>query len=267
VLYTALSGHLLACGPAAPWTAESADDFDAEHMGDLVLPPKTNSTPARSVRSIGATRPADPSVNPEVVEERIALSYAQGRVLGAFENTYYDFPSESDYTGETTALHDAQCRPIANVRAAFFDALCVQGSGMLDSGVTVSFARRDCSCARVCPRTSQKICFEALDKNTFPWGRGATGKGIVPLLSVAVDPAVIPLETSLYIPEYEGLPRDARNTAQHDGCFIAQDRGSMVQGKHVDVFTGEPAVTRLWNRLVPSHRGVTVVLNSPKCAR
>jgi hypothetical protein len=71
----------------------------------------------------------------------------------------------------------------------------------------------------------------------------------------------------LYIPEFEGLPRELNGTSRHDGCFIAQDRGLKVKGKHIDVFTGEPALTRLWNRLVPSNRGVTVVIDSPRCAR
>jgi hypothetical protein len=40
-----------------------------------------------------------------------------------------------------------------------------------------------------------------------------------------------------------------------------------VQGQHVDIFTGEERLTRLWNDLVPSNRGVTVFLDSPYCAR
>jgi 3D (Asp-Asp-Asp) domain-containing protein len=75
------------------------------------------------------------------------------------------------------------------------------------------------------------------------------------------------METPLYIPEYDGIPRDADGQSLHDGCFIAQDRGSRVEGKHVDVFTGHDAITKLWNRLVPSNQGVTVVLDSPHCAR
>ena len=98
-------------------------------------------------------------------------------------------------------------------------------------------------------------------------GLGLVGKAITPLLTVAVDSSVIPLDTPLYIPEFEGLPRDAARSAVHDGCFIAQDRGLKVRGAHVDVFTGDPSMTRVWNTLVPSNRGVTVILDSPKCAR
>lgn len=191
----------------------------------------------------------------------------EGKVLGTFRNTYYDFPSESEFSGEPVTLFGAQCKPIAHVARGFFEAVCVQGSGLLANGSPISFNRRDCECADVCPRTQQKICFDALDIARFPWGRGASGTAITPLLTVAVDSAVIPLGTPLYIPEFDGIPRDAARTSVHDGCFLAQDRGLRVQGQHIDVFTGQPGVTQLWNGMVPSNQGVTVVMDSPKCAR
>ncbi len=188
-----------------------------------------------------------------------------GQVLGTFRNTYYDFPSESDYTGELVPLFDGQCRTKQSVPRSFFESLCVQGSGLLKSGNAVSFNRRDCDCAPVCPRTGQKICFDVLDLAKFPWGRGATGQSITPLLTVAVDSSVVPLGTAIYIPEFDGMPRDLERSGKHDGCFVAQDRGLRVQGQHVDIFTGQSAMTRLWNSLVPSNVGVTVVLRSARC--
>ncbi|HEY3237491.1 MAG TPA: 3D domain-containing protein [Polyangiaceae bacterium] len=196
-----------------------------------------------------------------------AASKLQGRILGTFRNTYYDFPSEPDFQGELVALKDARCNTIKQVPRGFYESVCVQGSGTLATGTTVSFAKRDCSCAPICPRTEQKICFEALDHEKFPWGRGATGNAITPLLTAAVDSDVIPIDTPIYIPEFDGAPRDPNSNAPHDGCFIAQDRGVRVKGKHVDLFTGSPGLTRLWNQVVPSNRGVTVVLDSPRCAR
>lgn len=190
----------------------------------------------------------------------------QGKVLGTFRNTYYDFPSERDFSGEIIALHGSQCKPIAQVARGFFEALCVQGSGLLANGTPISFQRRNCDCAELCPRTQQRICFDTLDLAKFPWGRGATGGAITPLLTVAVDSNVIPLGTPMYIPEYDGLPRDPARSSFHDGCFIAQDRGLRVQGQHVDLFTGQTGMTQLWNGLVPSNGGVTVVVDSPKCA-
>jgi 3D (Asp-Asp-Asp) domain-containing protein len=190
-----------------------------------------------------------------------------GRVLGTFRNTYYDFPSESDFSGETVALKNGKCKTIKPVARSFYEAVCVQGSGTLSNGSTVSFAKRDCECAALCPRSGQHICFDELDAKAFPWGRGATGRAITPLLTVAVDSDLVPLDTPVYIPEFDGAPRDPSRTATHDGCFIAQDRGVRVKGEHVDIFTGQREITALWNGLVPSNRGVTIVLDSPHCAR
>jgi 3D (Asp-Asp-Asp) domain-containing protein len=260
--------QLSACSGSTPWAAEPSPDYDDEVIGEFV-PPEERALVRDGfrVRRIGASHPQNLVDNPEVVGERVALARTDGQVLGKFRNTYYDFPAESEFSGETTAVYDSSCSVIAQVKRDFHDALCVQGSGVLSSGTPVSFARRGCDCARVCPRTNQKICYEPLDKVRFPWGRGATGRAVTPLLTVAVDTDVVPLETLVYIPEVEGLPRDLDGSGHHDGCFIAQDRGLKVQGKHVDIFTGEPALTRLWNRLLPSNRGVTLVVNSPKCAR
>jgi 3D (Asp-Asp-Asp) domain-containing protein len=235
-------------------------------------PPAGNgkATPRSSVR-VPARARARPvvSIDPNAHPPRVAPASGplEGRVLGLFKNTYYDFPNEADYQGPAVPLKNAACETIKNVPRPFYEAVCVQGSGRLTSGATVSFSRRDCSCAESCPRTGQRICFDALDMASFPWGRGATGQAITPLLTVAVDTSVIPIRTPIYIPEFDGLPRDTDYRATHDGCFIAQDRGVGVKGAHVDVFTGHPAMTHLWNQLVPSNQGVTVVLDSPRCAR
>jgi 3D (Asp-Asp-Asp) domain-containing protein len=190
-----------------------------------------------------------------------------GKPLGTFRNTYYNFPSASDYRdGPPTKLMSATCAPLAEVPQSFHDTVCVQGSGRLADGTTVSFARRDCECAALCPKSNQKICFDALSKTQFPWGRGSMGKPITPLLTVAVDPSVIELGTALYLPEYDGLPLEEGGSELHDGCFVAQDRGVRVQGNHIDIFTGLERTTRLWNKLVPSNKGVTVVVASPRCS-
>ncbi len=225
-----------------------------------------NGSPASSQSPASSPSPANGAPAP-TMGKPTSSNVGGGRVLGTFRNTYYDFPSESDFSGDTVALKNARCKTIKEVARSFYESVCVQGSGTLSSGSTVSFAKRDCDCAPLCPRTDQHICFDELDAKTFPWGRGATGRAITPLLTVAVDTDVVPLDTPIYIPEYDGVPRDASRTALHDGCFIAQDRGVRVKGEHIDVFTGQHDLTTLWNSLVPSNRGVTVVLDSPRCAR
>jgi 3D (Asp-Asp-Asp) domain-containing protein len=252
--------------------AQPLDDVQPSENALVEVPPQTAPQNERSARAnartlhseADASHASDGLVNSEAAKP---TGQVQGRVLGTFRNTYYDFPNESDFTGESVALKSARCKTLKDVPRGFYEAICVQGSGTLTSGSTVSFAKRDCECAEVCPRTSQRICFDELDPKAFPWGRGATGKAITPLLSVAVDSDVIPLGTALYIPEYDGAPRDTERKATHDGCFVAQDRGLRVKGNHVDVFTGHASLTALWNAIIPSNKGVTIVLDSPRCSR
>jgi 3D (Asp-Asp-Asp) domain-containing protein len=261
-----------ACATAgSSWMAQPLPDETwkgEEGSTEIANRPAPQSPPARPARVIKDAPRAEEQLGTDAAPSSTAsIAIASGgRSLGTFRNTYYDFPSEADFDGQKVALKSARCDTIAEVPRAFFETVCVQGSGTLRSGATVSFAKRDCACAEVCPRTDQKICFDSLDPSAYPWGRGATGKPITPLLTVAVDTDVIPLGTALYVPELDGAPRDAAGTP-HDGCFIAQDRGVRVKGKHVDFFTGHASLTALWNRLVPSNQGVTVVLDSPRCAR
>jgi 3D (Asp-Asp-Asp) domain-containing protein len=257
-------GGLPQCATSgSSWVAEP---FEPTSFG----PPSANAAPTH----VALTRPLEAhrigGAPDPLAAQKLALQRADpaiGRRLGVFRNTYYDFPEERQYAGDPVDVFDASCQPLARVPLEFHDSICMQGSGLLADGRTLSFARRGCSCARRCPRSDQQICFEALPAERFPWGRGATGEPIVPLLTVAVDSNVIPLGTPLFIPEYLGLPRDPDNLSSHDGCFIAQDRGIKVRGEHIDVFTGEEVVTRLWNGLVPSNQGVTVLVDSPFCAR
>lgn len=189
-----------------------------------------------------------------------------GRELGLFRNTYYDFPSERDFKGATVPLVTSACKPLATVPRAFFEALCVQGSGKLLGGGTVSFAKRDCACAESCPRTGQKICFEALDPSRYPWGRGASGAAITPLVSVAADSNLLPMGTPIYVAEFDGVVVE-EGTPPHDGCFRVEDRGTGVVGEHLDVFAGTTASRRELERLVPSNGGVTVLVDVARCER
>jgi 3D (Asp-Asp-Asp) domain-containing protein len=189
-----------------------------------------------------------------------------GTFVGVFRNTYYDFPRESDYDGARVPIMSSSCSELASVPRAFFEAVCVQGSGLLARGGTVSFARRDCECAEVCPRTGQRICFDALDAARFPWGRGAAGRAITPLLTIAADTTVLPLGTPVYIAEFDGVVREDSGDT-HDGCLVVEDRGIRVQGLHVDVFTGSESMTRALGRVVPSNIGVRVHTGAPKCER
>jgi 3D (Asp-Asp-Asp) domain-containing protein len=257
----------MSCGGSS-WLREGVEiEKGEEAFTDFETPREQQARPRQLESQRIVEEEEDQPLGPERVARRVAVAASEGRGLGTFRNTYYHFPAESEFNGDVTPLYNGACEPIRSVPKGFHDALCVQGSGLLSSGATVSFAKRDCSCAAECPRTNQHICFDVLDKERFPWGRGATGKAITPLLTVAVDTDVIPLHTAIYVPEYDGVPRDVSRSSVHDGCFVAQDRGLRVKGRHIDVFAGDQATGDLWNRLVPSNQGVTVIIDSPRCRR
>lgn len=254
-----LATSLHSCGPTAGsvWARES---YHSDNTPSLPDPRHETALFIRDTRSHtigGATNvesqnPQDPLDLPVV-----------GRSLGVFRNTYYCFPNEAHYSGEQTAVFDAQCVQIALVPQSFHDRVCVQGSGRLLSGQTISYAKRDCSCASECPRSKQRICYEALSQAKYPWGRGAVGKPITPLRTIAVDSSVIPLNSAVFIPAFVSIPLP--DGTPHDGCFFAEDRGSKVVGHSIDVFAGgDPELQRL-NQLIPTATGVEVWVDHPYC--
>lgn len=268
---------LFACASGKRWVGETGAGPDRSGTRILLDGKREESEPSSmETVSIGpkSKRKVDEEELADAPGDRPKLSLTgakpavdgpvDGQLLGVFRNTYYDFPAEVDFTGKPVPLMNRSCQPIRSVPKGFYDAVCVQGSGTLTTGATVSFAKRDCSCASVCERTGQKICFDELDRASFPWGRGALGKAITPLRTVAVDSSVVPLGTSLYILELDGVPRQPGGTPL-DGCFVAEDRGMKVQGQHVDIFTGNASVTGYLSSLVPSNSGVHVYVGTARC--
>jgi 3D (Asp-Asp-Asp) domain-containing protein len=267
-LLVALSCALVAAScfetRGSDWIKSGGDGEERAPGGWVAPSAQPHATAQRDMRThvIGAPEEQE-NPNSDSDVRAAPPAPARGSPLGTFRNTYYSFPSATDYSGAETAVFDAQCREIAKVPQAFHDTLCVQGSGRLASGRTVSYAKRDCGCAQVCPRTGQRICFEALDPAKFPWGRGATGRAIYPARSLAVDTSILPLGTAVYIPAYVGLPLPGGGV--HDGCFRAEDRGLKVTGRQIDVFAGNEQTLRAWNQRVPTGRGVELYAD-PGCA-
>ena len=252
------------------WVSELPDEGPPSAAGDWKSLDSVDSARAPledrialSNRAIvGEDRDDDPSLVRDLGDGVPRAMIGGGAQDELFRNTYYDFPSEGAGAKEST-VYDAASAQIARVTTDCHDRGCVQGSGRLEDGATVSFAKRDCACAAICPRTGQRLCYERLDPKRFPSGRGATGQPITPFYTVAVDSSVIPLGTRIFVPELVGLPR--LNGAKHDGCFLAEDRGLKVVGRRIDFFTGDPANTARWNALMPSNRGVHVVMNDARC--
>ena len=75
-----------------------------------------------------------------------------------------------------------------------------------------------------------------------PLGCGVRNHPLMPFRTIAVDPAVIPLESVVFVPELRGRAFTYQGTDYvHDGYLFAGDRGGAIRGRHIDVFLVEAA--------------------------
>lgn len=72
---------------------------------------------------------------------------------------------------------------------------------------------------------------------SHPLGCGVRNLPLMPFRTIAVDPAMIPLESVIFVPELRGrtFTLNGRDFI-HDGYLFAGDRGGAIKGRHIDVF-------------------------------
>lgn len=187
-----------------------------------------------------------------------AADESSGRVIGTFRVTYY-YVAEEARQGSWPLYAPACKRVLARTSREFHHALSLEGTGRLLDGRLLNFSER-CSCARP-GHGGSRICYEELNPREYPWGRGARVHGhyrpLAPFRSVAVDPAVIPFGTVLFIPAWRG--RRWPDGSVSDGCFRAEDSGRLVKRRHLDLFAGTPLwAKRLERRDAPRRAAVYV---------
>ena len=165
-------------------------------------------------------------------------------------------------TGTRVTLYDPECGPISEVNRDFAMDAQMQGTGRLRDGRLINIWG-ECSCPR-------SPCFKVIGKQ---WGRGGSGRALVPYRSVAVDPKVVALGSLLYIPELDGMkmpgPRPWGGFV-HDGCVSADDTGGAIRGNEIDFFVGKRAMYRAMSRRGGSHRwakSLTVLPGDGHCER
>jgi 3D (Asp-Asp-Asp) domain-containing protein len=184
---------------------------------------------------------------------------APGALLGTFQLTYYWVTAEADFTGTNdTNLYDSACNVLATVTSAFAATIKLEGTGRLADGRLLNLSG---SCAASC--SSQ--CFAVLGPQ-FPWGEGAQSNALVPFRSIAVDRSVIPLGTSIYVEELDGvtMPGDATyGQFVHDGCVRADDIGGGIVGQHIDFFAALESNYVALDAVVPGQ--VSLHLGGTRC--
>ncbi len=72
------------------------------------------------------------------------------------------------------------------------------------------------------------------------FGKGVKNYNLGPYVTIAVDNAVIPVGSVVYIPQAKGVIylNATGQMVTHDGYFFAGDVGSKITGNHIDVFLG-----------------------------
>ena len=63
----------------------------------------------------------------------------------------------------------------------------------------------------------------------------------VPMRTLAVDPAVVPKGSVVFIKQTVGLPMP--NGGLHNGLWYASDVGGSIRGDHIDLYTGRGAAS------------------------
>jgi 3D (Asp-Asp-Asp) domain-containing protein len=137
----------------------------------------------------------------------------------------------------------------------FISALKMEGSGVLADGRVVNYHGR---CGY-----GEGTCFEELDNEAYPYGRGAGARPLIPFKSVAVDPSIIPIGETLYIPELDGLLLPDGNI--HDGCVRADDTGGAIKQRKMDFFVLSQANFRYLNQALHGDAWITPQIEHPRC--
>ncbi len=225
----------------------------------LSPPPNQQSRQAEStveskVEIYEADVKLDTAINPTY--EKGCCGYPLSEPHG-FALRFYWLAIEERYWGEAhdTEIYTPRGMPLGRFPAKFVRALQMEGSGILEDGRVLNVAGR-------C-RYGSGTCFEAVDVNNYPFGRGAGRRHLVPFKSVAVDRRLIALGEPLYIPELDGLPLPDGST--HDGCVRADDVGGNIKQRKLDFFVIRWEFFRI---LLTNLYGVTFVtprVESPHC--
>lgn len=187
-----------------------------------------------------------------------------GMALGEAVLDYYHVVSERADDAADVVLVSASCEELIAVANGFADAVCIQGVGQLQDGRVIQFDQL-CDCGVLCP-TGVRACFRFEDPQQAPWGRGSTGRALVPLRSLAVDQAH--LDEVLYLPALDGVeiaegPGIAAFT--HDGCLRGDDSNGAAGSLAVRLFTGSQEQYSALAAVLPSGSTGTLHAGGARC--
>ncbi len=126
---------------------------------------------------------------------------------------------------------------------------CIEGTVLVkkaDHSFLLNYAGRSTDLQYDCRKCKRYKTYDGYQKTgrvlwqkNFGYGEGVKRYRLVPFKTVAVDGAIIPFGSVIFIPEAKGVNYYFEDTTLvHDGYFFAADRGSKIKGNHIDVFLG-----------------------------
>jgi 3D (Asp-Asp-Asp) domain-containing protein len=144
---------------------------------------------------------------------------------------------------------------IGTFHERFIAELKMEGAGWLWDGRVINWAGR-CS-------YGVGTCFVFMDRNKYPYGRGAGPRPLEPFKSIAVDRRLIQLGETLYVPEFDGMVLPTGEI--HDGCVRADDVGGAIRKRLVDFFVVELPNFRWVSDQLWGLRRFTPHVEDPRC--
>lgn len=201
---------------------ETSEEEEQDASEEYEYPtPYPTSTPFTTTTPYAT---ATPLVIPRPTPIHANRPAAKPTFLGNFWVTFYyvtdakDFPRQED-----DEILSPTGKIIARVNSKFKKALDIEGTGRLLDGRIINFSK-------YLRGESRYVVIQS------KYGVGVANCPLRPYRTLAVDPDIIPLGTKVYIPELDGvlLP----DGSQHDGMFLALDRGSRIENHHIDIFAG-----------------------------
>ena len=180
----------------------------------------------------------------------MVLSVGQAQDTLTLWATYYYVPSLT-HDPQGVDLRNAQEEPTGlRLSACDWCTAAIEGTVMVERAGSyhlLNYAGRSDSMQQDCRRCPRYASYggyartgRVLWEPSTGYGLGVRNWQLVPYKTVAVDPALIPYGTVLYIAEAVGVAFvDAQgDSVRHDGYFFAGDTGGGIRGNHIDVFLG-----------------------------
>jgi len=174
-----------------------------------------------------------------------------------FRLSFYWLAYESEYANEPydTDIYTMDGFWIGRFPSAFVFELKLEGSGILRDGRVLNYAGQ-CN-------YGMGTCFKTLSLEQHPLGAGVQGRALTPFRSIAVDPRMIPIGATVYVPELVGVQMP--DGTWHDGCLRADDMGGAIKNAKLDFFVEsfmnyKFIANSLWWRMK-----ATPTLEEPRC--